>query len=218
MWIFRLKGSNRYLATNPKVMSSTLQRQQSLVRFVSRRRYLHFAANTISIGPDYTLLARNPCTRVESFFREKLRKRPLEALDQDRPYQLKRHQTIFYPALGVSLDDPLQTQVDALLSLDFDRFVSLLPGIAHLEDHLNPQTANYTRRVLGYKWVLPFDHIVQMEDAPALRRLADEFHLDLSERANQTDDESLEWSRESKATVAALYRDDFRRLRYVAPV
>lgn len=195
-------------------MTRTLLRQPTLERVLSKKRYLHFAANTVSLGPDYTLLARNPYDRLESFFREKLRRRARGALDPDDPSRLKRAQTIFFPALGVSVADPIEAQVEALLSLDFERFVCLLPDVATLDDHLAPQTSNYSRRLLGRSWLLPFDHVVRIEDPETMGRLADDFQLDLATRFNATPGESIDWSPAAREIVNDVYRRDFERLGY----
>jgi hypothetical protein len=77
MWVFKSLIRKSYLATNPKVLGQTLLRQKNLVRFTSRRRYIHFLQKEISIefGPEYVMLVRNPYKRVESYFKEKLRQK-----------------------------------------------------------------------------------------------------------------------------------------------
>ncbi len=216
MWVYALEGTKKYVATNPKVMTSALNRQPSLRRVVGKRRYLEFALGSISptFGPNFTLLARNPFGRVESFFREKLRIRVYEARDGAR--ELKRHQSIFYPWLGVSDTDSVSQRCEALLDLSFADFVSLLPRVAHLEDHLNPQIHNYTRAVGPMHWVAHFDHIVHVEDDDAMALFADEFNLDLGTRDNDSSAArvNLAWSAPMVAIVHRLYRDDFRTLGY----
>jgi hypothetical protein len=216
VYVYRHRGTHQYLATNPKVMSRTLRFQDSLERVVSKRRYVHFAAKAIhrTCPPYYALLTRDPYARTESFFRDKLRLKPPRAVDPGDRYPLKRCQTILLPWLGVSVDDPVERQVDALLGVEFEEFVALLPRVYLADDHLSPQTWNYERSVLGRRVRMRFDRVVPIEDATALAETAQRFDLDLTQRVNAGADVPITWTATARATVRQLYREDFAAFGY----
>lgn len=217
MWIFRSKIRNCYLAANPKVLTQTLLRQKNLIRFTSKRRYVHFLLKEVSIeaGPEYIMLVRNPFKRVESYFREKLRQKVRLVFDQP-PYVLKRHQTIFYPYLGLTEEDSLQKKHDRLLALDFKSFVRALPDVFAVEDHLAPQTRNFSRSILGKSFTMKMNRYVQIERKSEMEDLARYLGLDLSIRLNSSADinEPIVWDDESVEIIKRIYEDDFTTFGY----
>jgi hypothetical protein len=219
MWVFKSLVRNSYLATNPKVMGSTLLHQTALVRYTSKARYIHFLLKELSMGmgPEYIMLVRNPYYRVESYFREKLRQKVKRVLSVDKPYILKRHQEIFYPFLGIKKDDSNEVKVEALLSLEFNDFISLLPKVYEIEDHLAPQTYNFTRSVIGFKRIMKMNRYIHVENRQEMAWLSDYLKLDFSLRVNSSLEESnndLIWSSQSIEIVKKLYREDFRVFGY----
>jgi hypothetical protein len=167
------------------------------------------------IPPEYVLLARDPYSRVESFFHEKLRYRVGQALNPSDPYQLKRHQTVFYPWLDTSAEEPIAAQVETLLEMSFDQYVRLIPEVWHIEDHLAPQTTNYTRTVFGRPIRMGFDRIVHVEDELAMQETAERFRLDLAIRQNASERlHEVAWSDEGRAIVRQVYAQDFEVLGY----
>lgn len=217
MWIFRSKTKNCYLAANPKVLTQTLLRQKNLARFTSKRRYLHFLLKELSVGagPEYIMLVRNPYKRVESYFREKLRQK-VRLVFGETPYILKRHQAIFYPYIGLTEQDSLQQKHDRLLALDFKSFIRALPDVFAVEDHLAPQTRNFTRSILGRSFTMKMNRYVRIERKDEMSELANYLGLDLSIRLNSSAEvsETLEWDRESIEIIKKIYADDFKTFGY----
>ena len=220
MWIFESKKRNSFLAANPKVLTQTLRYQKNLSRLTGKRQYLHFLLKSMGkqFGPEYVMLVRNPYNRVESFFKEKLRQKVRKALDAKQPYILKRHQMIFYDFLGINKSASVQHQVDSLLGLDFKSFVKLIPRVYHLEDHIAPQTYNFSLTRFGMSLTMHMNRYVKLESAEDMVWMAKYFDLDLSERRNSTieEQELLEWDDECISIVQRIYKRDFEIFGYDA--
>lgn len=217
MWIFKSTIKNCYLAANPKVMTQTLLRQKNLVRFTSKKRYMHFLLKEISLhaGPEYFMLVRNPYNRLESYFKEKLRQKVKMVFDET-PYILKRHQTIFYPYVGLTEGDSLERKHDRLLQFDFKRFIHALPEVYRVEDHLAPQTTNFSRSFLGKTFTMKMNRYVRIENKDEFGDVASYLELDFSVRLNSSAgvDEKIEWDNETEAIVQRIYRKDFETFGY----
>lgn len=216
MFVFKSKLKNTYIATNPKVLTRTLYDQKELSRYVSKKRYFHFLLNKFSIGPNYIFLSRDPYSRIESFFKEKLRQKVKMVLDKDNPYQLKRHQEIFYPFFNIDSSYPDSLKVEKLLNIDFNEFIRIIPRVYKIEDHLNLQTDNFSRKFLNLNLGPNFSTIVHIEDKEAMSSLASELKLDLSRRNNSSEDvdDILIWNKRSIEIVNDLYQKDFEILGY----
>jgi hypothetical protein len=219
MWVFKSSIRDSYLATNPKVLTQTLLQQANLTRFTSKRRYLHMLAKEVSpeFGPEYVMLVRNPYKRLESFFKEKLRQKVKMVFD-DNPYVLKRHQEIFYSYLKIKPSDPLEVKASALLKLSFKEFIMNIKNVYQLEDHIAPQTLNFSRKFMGVTRVMQMNKYVHLENGVEMKWLADYFKLDLSIRINTTRevDDTIEWDKESIAVVKDIFRKDFETFGYSA--
>ncbi len=217
MWIFRSTTKDCYLAANPKVLTQTLLRQRNLVRFTSKKRYIHFLLKEVraDAGPEYIMLVRNPYKRLESYFKEKLRQKVKMVFDVN-PYILKRHQTIFFPCLGLSEDDSLQRKQERLLQLDFKRFILALKDVYKFEDHLSPQTMNFSRSMFGKTFTMKMDRYVKIESKEELGDLASYLGLDFSIRLNSSAevDERIDWDDETEAIVQQIYKNDFETFGY----
>jgi hypothetical protein len=218
MWVFKSLIKNSYLATNPKVLGQTLLLQKNLERFISKKRYVHFLQKEISteFGPKYIMLVRNPYKRVESYFKEKLRQK-VKMVFAEKPYGLKRHQEIFYPYIGVKPSDSMEAKVAGLLNFSFNDFVARIPDVYKREDHLAPQTHNFSRTLFGIKRTMKMNRCVHVENKEEMEWLANYFELDLSIRANNSsseDNEMIEWNDKSIEIVKALYKMDFETFGY----
>lgn len=217
MWVFKTKFSDSYLAANPKVLTQTLLRQSNIERFKSKSRYLHFFLKEIHVklGPEYVMLVRNPYFRVESYYREKLNLKVRQVLDVD-PYILKRHQQIFYPVAGIKESDTLETKRDRLLALDFKTYVKTIPSVYEVEDHLAPQTYNFTRRIFGISRTMKMNKYVHIEHTRDMVWAANYFKLDLSIRVNESTSTAvnIEWDRECIEITQRIYQKDFETFGY----
>jgi len=170
----------------------------------------------VNLGPEYVMLVRSPYLRVESYFREKLRQKVKKVFDKEKPYTLKRHQEIFYPYIGLSSSDSLETKVEGLLNFSFKDFVSRIPEVYTIEDHLTPQTYNFTRSFFGFERMMRMNRYVHVENKNEMLWLADYFKLNLSIRVNDSSGEgkSIEWDDESISIVKSLYKRDFEVFGY----
>jgi hypothetical protein len=117
------------VSTSFKVMYSSIAKsgvtyldESAFALRMRQRRYKH------------VVLVRNPYTRLASFFADKLRK---SVRGNSGHWQLS--QQIFFPFIGVSLEDPPETVREAMLGISLERFVELIPSLR--DDHLLPQSA-----------------------------------------------------------------------------
>ena len=115
------------------------------------------------LGPEYIMLVRNPYRRLESFFKEKLRQKVNMVFDEN-PYVLKRHQEIFYPYLKINPSDSLETKVSGLLKLSFKDFIMNVKAVYKFEDHIAPQTLNFSRGVFGLDRVMRMNRYIHFEN------------------------------------------------------
>lgn len=218
MFVYKSKINGDFIAANPKVLTSTLDSQKNILRYFSKKRYIHFVCQNIGVsaGGKYFFLARNPFSRIESYFNEKLRQKVLKVLDQVQPYQLKRHQEIFYPYLNIDDNISDEEKVKKLLELNFNDFVELLQKVHRKEDHLSLQSDNYTRNLLGIRLRPKFENILHVERERDLDFLSNHFELNLGIRKNTSNDEKDEivWSDKSIQIVKNLYHNDFELLGY----
>ena len=168
-----------------------------------------------AFGPEYVMLVRNPYRRLESFFKEKLRQK-IKMVFDDNPYILKRHQEIFYNYLKIKSSYPLEVKASALLRLTFKEFIMNIKNVYQLEDHIAPQTLNFSRKFMGVNRVMQMNKYVHLENKVEMKWLADYFKLDLSIRINATHqiDNEIEWDDESIAVVKDIFRKDFETFGY----
>ena len=218
MFVYKSKINGDFIAANPKVLTSTLDSQKNIQRYFSKKRYIHFVCQNIGISVDgkYFFLTRNPFSRIESYFKEKLRQKVLKVFDEDHPYQLKRHQEIFYPYLNIDDNTSDEEKVKKLLELNFNHFVELLKKVYKKEDHLSLQSDNYTRNLMGIKVRPKFENILHIERKRDLDFLSNHFELNLGIRKNTSNDENNEilWSDKSIQIIQNLYHNDFELLGY----
>lgn len=150
---------------------------------------------------DKYIIVRNPYTRLESFFRDKLGKH----LDEDRKWA--RSQKIFFKPLGIENKSPHE-KFNALNNLNFESFVKLLPEVYTKNRHLHSQNRLF-------KKIKP-KRVLYMEKEEDLLFLAENLHLDLSIKANTTDKtkQQLVWTPQMISIVNNLYAEDFELYNY----
>ena len=199
-------------------MTQTLARQDALVKTHRRQELKNIVLNRLIPGlalPHY-LLVRNPYARIESFFKEKLRKCILKATETP-PYQLKLHQQIFYPFLSLEIGDDVKDIQKRFLELTFDEFVKLLPKVFDKDTHLKPQSQALRTQVKDLFYIhIKYTKILKIEDRVALEFLKNELALDMEIRINKTTDkfEEIKWDRELREIVNSIYIEDFKNFGY----
>lgn len=217
MITFYNKDQEYFLTTNTKVLSSSLRKQKNLERVGNFPVWLHTLSRRLGLSrmPHY-FLVRNPYARVESFFKEKLRKCIHQTTDNP-PYILKLHQQIFYPYIGVREGDDLEEIKRKFFALTFGEYVSLLPRVYFLDAHLRPQSWSRKRKLKG---VLPFtilfDRVMKIEEASTFEFLGRELKLDTGIRANATVDKrnEIRWTEAELRIVNKIYKVDFELFGY----
>ena len=89
-------------------------------------------------------------------------------------------------------------------------------AVYKFEDHIAPQTLNFSRGVLGLDRVMRINRYIHLENPDEMKWLADYFKLDLSIRVNATSEisDKIEWDPESIAIVKEVFRKDFEIFGY----
>lgn len=205
------------ISTSYKVMY-TLFCQQSSLQVVAHIHMtpLIYLQQLTKFGtlPHY-LIVRNPYHRVESFYKDKLRK---EFLRHCRPYdQIERCQRVFFPYLQIRPQDSPQEICEKFLGLSFAQFVELLPEIYREDAHFSPQVLT-TKLHFQDRPILPltFTRILKLEAQDDLHYLEKRLHLNLSQKINSTEKIVLSnpWTLPLRTIVNDLYQADFDRFDY----
>jgi hypothetical protein len=100
--------------------------------FVEIREH-EFASRILSGTLSHSVTVRNPYMRLASFFADKLRENV-----PWRPGEWQESQKIFFPFVGVRVDDTLEVVQNALLGMEFEQFIRCLPFVR--EEHLASQS------------------------------------------------------------------------------
>lgn len=210
---FFCKRKDYFISTNLKVASRTLENQPLLVKANRGMELANMLLKNIvaSKSKPHYLLVRNPYKRVESFFKEKLRKRVIQATATP-PYHLKLHQEIFYPYLGLTPGDPVEKIQHVLLSLSFEQYIKILPEVFHKDAHLHPQKwifRQWVKRVIPVYFT--FDKIVPIDQEDGKKFLKEVLLIDLKIRINPSSDfnDEVRWTRELLDIVNDVYEEDF---------
>lgn len=218
MFTYFHKSEKYFLSTNPKVLTSTLNTQGDLHRFEGANKYLNNIKSRLGLShKKHYLLVRDPYSRVESFFKEKLRKCVLQT-KSDPPYILKLHQEIFYPYLNIdAIETSLDEKIQIFMDTSFEDYIQLLPKVYRLDQHLLPQSLSYRTKVKGLvRYRFKFDKIIKIEDDLDMQFLSKNLGIDTKVRLNATNDLKSEivWDAKLRGIVNNLYRDDFNELGY----
>ncbi len=187
---FKNREKDYIISTNFKVMYSTLKKSRGLKKLKEELIWLYRPRVNYVIG-------RNPYTRLESFFRDKLNK----SLNNSQKWT--RNQKIFFKPLGLSCKNTHQEKYDALNRLTFEDFIQLLPVVYMKNRHLHPQVKIFKN--------LRNVHKLKLESQADLQFMKDELEIDTEIRANKTDQKQFdfEWTREMWDIVNELYSEDF---------
>jgi hypothetical protein len=198
---------NYLLSTSLKVMYSSLTLQPALRPL---RTDLHAALRTWSTpGLRRYLLVRDPYERLVSFHADKLR----AALPSAAGGRWQSSQRIFFPALGLSGEEPAGAIAERLRALDFEDFIRLVPRVHRADPHLWPQWWTRSFRVRGVALPAPVHRVFKIEE---MDLLAEELGLDRSIRVNETSHESADRSfTPASYTIANhIYGGDFASFSY----
>lgn len=203
---------NITISTNLKVMYSSLKAQPSLKK-MRRIVFLWMIVKekmSISKRQKHYLLVRHPYSRLESFFKNKLRK----SVTSDDKWQPS--QRIFFPLLHISKKDSPKTIQSKLRAITFEQFIEWLPRLYKENRHLYPQFWIEYLNTNSSNWRIGFDKVCPIEDTEQLKQVASELGLDLSIQKNSTKDTNIEisWTPELKAIVQEIYQEDFKRYNY----
>lgn len=177
-----------FISTNFKVMYTTLKRHKqlkkvSLIRLILSKR-------------DKYVIVRDPYERLESFFKDRLRKRLITE------NEWLRSQIIFFKPLGISTKSE-EEKYNTIITLPFDQFIKLLPVVYKKNRHLHPQ-------YWLFKQFKP-KRVLKMKNPGDMQFLIDKLHLDLNIKANSTDANKSEihWNDDLYKIVNKIYHKDF---------
>ncbi len=224
MIIFKKRDENVFVITNFKVMYSSLRKKESLIRvYPGKRMYLHALESWVSGTSKFYLVVRNPFKKVMSFYKNKFisaerNRASMMEEGEEKSWQICTEP--FFPYLGLSEEDDPNQVSEKLKSTSFDKVISILPEV-HLKDgHMVPQhhSLKFPINRYGLRFSIPikFEKIFKMEEKEDLKELERVFDIDLSKKANNSDDisEKIPWDEKSIQIVANLYKEDFQKFNY----
>lgn len=210
-----IDGARRFtLATNYKVMYSTLVAQPHLMLVHSRAELYEALVKEAPLITAHYVLVRDPYARLLSFYADKFQAHP----PGDDESSVQGSHRVFFEALGVGgLSTAERTSV--FRSTDFGQFVALLtPALIASNVHLVPQshTLSLPRNPLAHRRLARVwrpDQVLRMEsDLDTLSSLG----IDVAVRINATPHAGVAevYTPEAYRRVSGLYRDDFERFGY----
>lgn len=183
---------NYFISTNFKVMYSTLRRQEFLKKVKLFRLLLS--------SKDKYIIVRNPYTRLESFYRDKLGK----SLRLEKKWL--RSQKIYFKPLGIN-SKTREEKFNALKNISFEEFIKLIPVTFQKNRHLHLQSKIFQK-------IKP-KRIFKMENKEDHLFMKTNLHLNMDIQANKTDKESeIIWTPELLKIVNTVYKIDFEKFRY----
>lgn len=171
-------------------MYSTLRKQPELKKLKEELIWLY------SPKVNY-VLGRNPYSRLESFYRDKLHK------DLGLDKKLVRSQKIFYKPLGIKSNDTKDSIIKRLSEITFEEFIDLLPQVYMKNRHLHPQTLIFKNRKNVHK--------LKLEDDNDMEFMNNVLGINTQMKANSTSKAKfdLKWNSKMFEIVNQLYNDDF---------
>ena len=191
---FYNKKEKYYISVNFKVMYSSLRKQKHLKKV--KPFWLQ-----LSSKPKY-VIGRNPYTRLESFYRDKLNK------DLDQTSYWLRSQKIFFKPLGIKKSASIDEKYQALKAISFSEFIHLLPEVYMNNRHLHPQYKIFKNLKVAKK--------MKMEMQADRDFVEQKLKLDLSKKVNTTEKAKfdLQWDQAMNEIVNQLYKLDFEYFNY----
>lgn len=214
MPFFYSKKYNVVVITNYKVLFSLLSNQDELCSISNRMLLVHKLRHYIKLRPkvQYYMLVRDPYDRLESFFKDKLRK-SLLTYENNIHFEWQNCQKIILKRLGY---DPCALDARRRLSrTSFEQFIRMLPFIYKIDAHLHPQYTVLGQYVTKFGIKIKFNfnnfEVIKVEDIIELQSKLSAMEIDLSKKINHTEDvfESLEWNSDMRMIVNDIYYKDF---------
>ncbi len=212
--VFFINDNRNYvLATNFKVMSSTLGAQTCIRRIPAKKlaSRLLYARAVGRVIPKY-LIVRNPYERLVSFYCDKFLSEPL--LEGKRDLQVC--QTKFLPYMNIQEGSDFATILTAFTRTSFEQFIDMIAKVISQDDHLLPQSAFFLDSARPIKHmirqiVFPFNdfRILKMEHDRDV--LSEDLGIDIRVVRNNTKRKSYQsyFSAPLYEKVNRLYEDDF---------
>ncbi len=164
------------------------------------------------------IIVRSPDKRLESFFKDKLRKNA-EMNPATKNFQFC--QTLFFGAAGVKKGDDSRTISLKLRSLSFSEFTAALPELYQLDGHLHPQVNSLCGPVEALKgfWqkmMIRTSRTVKLENMEDMLFLQRAFGVDIHHHENNTREvqEEIIWDNKSREIVRELYKEDYKTFAY----
>ena len=191
---FYNKKEKYYISVNFKVMYSSMRIQKHL------KKVKPFWLK-LSSKPKY-VVGRDPYTRLESFYRDKLNK------DLDKTSYWLRSQKIFFKPLGIKKSASKEQKYNSLKNINFQEFIQFLPEVYMNNRHLHPQYKIFKSLNVAKKF--------KMESKEDRDYIEQHLKLDLSKKANTTQKSKfdLQWNQNMINIVNKLYHQDFEYFNY----
>ena len=219
MIVFFDKKRKSFIITNYKVMYSTLKHQSSLTKINIKtfvRYYLYFKI-FYSRKMGLYMIVRNPLSRLESFYKNKMVKSPMNR-PEHKGWQ--DCQKIFFEYVGIKSEMKHNEKARRIRRLTFSKFISLLPVNYEGNLHLAPQyfgdKIELSKFGLSIAINLIFDKILKLESDKDLQHLSSKLGIELNHRRNTTFDLDYDivWKEDEINLVKKLYAIDFERYGY----
>ena len=202
------------VTTNMKVLYSTLCWQDHLQQLSEAR----FAREVLLGGRHrHVMFTRNPYDRLVSAYVDKFQTHPRLLGTRDfSGWQKFQHR--FLKRFGMPPEATDEAIRDALLAVDFSRFIEALPALHWRDTHLRPQHFRMSLAIKRTIRLLPLriDELIPVEDLDH-DRVRDAYGIELaSVKRNATSHGPADdyFTPRLRSVVNRIYRRDFERLGY----
>jgi len=163
-------------------MYSSLEFDKNTISISNKEFFFkNILKKTRIINTPFYLFFRNPLSRLESFYSNKL-------CLSDNPEKWEHCQLIFLNHFGIDIKSSSAQKVSFLSSITFEKFVDVLPKVFLKDLHLRPQHFSFVIKLRKLRLTnkVKYDAIVNIENNDQILKLEQILDLKLLHK-NQSD-------------------------------
>lgn len=203
--VFSTQDREFYICTNYKVMYSSLMHDENFILIKNKDFFVQNLLKKIGLNKKpFYLLFRDPIRKLESFYANKI-------ILADSFSKWEHCQEIFFEYLGISKDTSDSEKIIAFKSMNYKKFIELLPSVFLRDLHLTPQTDAMTVELekINISMQIAYDDIFDIGNHERIDNLEKLINVTF-EHKNRTNYSTTIYcyTSEMKRIVNKVYKDD----------